>query len=159
MHTIECRASAGNGCRATGLRCASGLCFEYHYKTSAMFQPLPSHNGTFSMSQGFYSGIVLGTMGPVRTSTSPSSLSTDRAVPTCASQNYQPETVSQKGQDLPISVKILGTLTAWRAKIDEIAVKSQAEENWDGKNGNRRLRRLGCVVMGLLVITVVMFVF
>lgn len=60
---------------------------------------------------------------------------------------------------MPISDKILGIPTAWRAKISEIAMKSQAEENWDGKSGKRRLRRLGCVVMGLSVITVVMFVF
>lgn len=60
---------------------------------------------------------------------------------------------------MPISDRILGTPTAWRAKVGEIAVKSQAEENWDSKNGKRRLRRLGCVVMGLLLITVVMFVF
>ena len=59
----------------------------------------------------------------------------------------------------PPSGRILDIPKAWRAKIGEVAMRSQAEENWDGKNGNRRLRRLGCVVMGMLVITVIMLVF
>lgn len=43
--------------------------------------------------------------------------------------------------------------------MDGIAVQSQAEENWDGRKRKRRLRGLGRLVIGLLVITVVMFVF
>lgn len=159
MHMLECPASVGGGCCATVLRCASDLCFEYHYKTSAVFQPFPIHNSTSPDSQGFYDGVSLATVGTLQKSFPPSSLSDDRTVPTYALQNCQPEDIGQKGQDLPISDKILGIPTAWRAKISEIAMKSQAEENWDGKSGKRRLRRLGCVVMGLSVITVVMFVF
>lgn len=158
VHKFECPASVGGGCCDIGLRCAIDLCLEYRYKTLAVFQQSSFHNSTSFISQG-YDCIIPATIGPVQASTLLSSLSSDRAVPTCASQNWQPENISQKGQDLPISDMILGTPTAWRAKIGEIAVKSQAEENWDGKNGKRRLRRLGCVVMGLLVITVVMFVF
>ena len=98
-------------------------------------------------------------MNFVQTSISLSSLSPERVGRAWASQNCQPENVGQEGQKLPISDRNLGTPTAWRAKIGETAVESQAEENWEGKNGKRRLRRLGCVVMGLLLITVVMFVF
>lgn len=159
MNTFECPASVGGGCCAIGLRCASDLCFEYHYKMLAVFQPLPIPNSTPSIPQGLYDCIVPATIGPVQTSTLPSSLFTDRAIPICTSQNCPPENISQKGQDLPISDTILGNPTAWRAKIGEIAVKSQAEENWDGRDSKRRLRKLGCVAMGLLVITAVMFVF
>ena len=159
MHTFECPASAGGGCCANGLHCASDLCFEYHYKTLAVFQPLPMHNSTYSISPEFYDGIIPIAMCLAQRPTSLTSLSTSGAGPVCALQNCQPKVIGQKGQDLPIGDRILEAPTAWRAKIGEIAVTSQAEEKWDGKNGNKRLRRLGCVVMGLLVITVVMFVF
>lgn len=158
-HTFECPSSAGDGCCAIGLRCAFELCLEYHYKTLAVFQPLPNHYSTSFVSQGLYDCIMPASMNSVQTSIPPSSISADRVGRACASQNCRPENVGQKGQNLPISDRILGTPTAWRAKVGEIAVKSQAEENWDSKNGKRRLRRLGCVVMGLLLITVVMFVF
>ena len=120
-----------------------------------VLQPLPIQNGTSSIPQGFYDCIIPGLM---RTSTPPSSLSTERILPICASQKCQPENVNQKNQDLPISDIIIKTSRLWRAKIGEIAVRSQAEENWDGKNRERRLRRLGCIVFGLVVVTVVMFV-
>ena len=159
VHTFECPASVGGGCCAIGLRCASDLCFDYHYKTLAVFQPLPMHNSTYSISPDSYDCIIPTTMGLVQRSGSLSSVFTDGTGPTCASQKCQPENISQKGQDVLISDTSLGTSIAWGAKIGEIAVESQAEEKWDGKNAKRRLRRLGCVVMGLLVITVVMFVF
>lgn len=159
MHTIECPASVGGGCCAVGLRCASDLCLEFHYKTLAVFQPLPTHNRTPLISQGFYDCIIPATVGPVQTSILPSSLSTARVVPTYVSQNCQPKNIIQKGQDLPISDRILGTPTAWRAKFGEIAVRKRAEVNGDGENGVSRLQRLGCVIMGLLLMTVVMFVF
>lgn len=54
MHTFECPASVGGGCCATGLRCASDLCLEYHYKTLAVLQPLPIDDGRSLISQGFY---------------------------------------------------------------------------------------------------------
>ena len=157
-HTIERPASARGGCCAIGLRCASDPCFEYPYRTLAVLQPLHVPNSTSFISQGLYHCITPAIIGPMQTRTSPSNLSALRAAPTYASQNRQPENVSQKSEDLPISDSILGTATIGGAKIGEIAVQSQAEENWDGKN-RKRLRRLGCVVMGLLVITVVMFVF
>lgn len=158
-NTFECPASVGGGCCAIGLRCASDLCLEYHYKTLAVFPPLPNLYNTASVSRGFHNCVIPTTMDSVRMSISPGSLSPDGVPGLCVSQNCQPENIRQTGQNLPISDRILGTPTAWRAKIGEIAVKSQAEENWDGKNGKRTLRRLGCVVTGLLLITVVMFVF
>lgn len=58
----------------------------------------------------------------------------------------------------PISERILRTPTAWRPKIGEAALASQASEDWDVKAGPQRLRRLGCVGIALVVITVVMMV-
>ena len=156
--TIERPACADGGCCAIGLRYASDLCFEYPYRTLAVLQPLPVPNSTSFISQGLYHCILPAIIGPMQTGTPPSSLSAVRATPTYASQNHQSENVSQKGEDLPISDTIVGTATIGGAKTDGIAVQSQAEEHWDGKN-RKRLRRLGCVVIGLLVITVIMFVF
>ena len=156
VHAFECPASVGGGCCAFGLRCASDQCFEYHYKTLAVLQPLPIQNIISLIPQGFYDCII---PAAVRAPAPPSSLSPDRAVQTCSWQDCQSENVNQKNQDLPTSNIFLGDLDAWRAKLGEIAMRSQAEENWDVAQGKRRLRRLGCVVMGLVVITVVMFVF
>ena len=160
LHTFESPATVGGGCCAVGLRCASKLCFEYRCTTLAVCQPLSFHNSTSFNFPDLYDCIISATRGLVQASSPPSSHSIDNVVPASASHNCQPENTIQKGQDLSISDSILGTPTAWRAKLGEIAVKSQAEDNWDGKNGGkRRLRRLGYVVIGLLVITVVMFVF
>ena len=158
-YTIECPTSARGGCRVIGLRCASDPCIEHGYSTSAEFQALPAENSTSSISQGLYDYIILAFIEPVQTETLPSIVSTDRALPTYESQCPQPENVSQEGQDLPISDTNLDSPTAWRAKVGEIAVRNQAEENWDGKERKRRLRRLGRLIIGLLVITLVMWVF
>lgn len=156
--TIERPACARGGCCAIGLRYAFDPCFEYPYRTLAVLQPLRVPNSTSFISQGLYHCIIPAITEPMQTGTLPSSLSAVSAAPIYASQNHQPENVSQKGEDLRLNDSILGTTTIGGAKTDEIAVQSQAEEHWDGKN-RKRLRRLGCVVMALLVITVVMFVF
>lgn len=158
-YTIECPSPARGGCRVIGLTCASDPCIEHSYLTSAGFQALPAENSTSSICQGLYDCIILAFIGPVKRENLPSIFSTDRALPTCASQCCQPENVSQEGQDLPISDTNLGDPTAWRAKVGEIAVRNQAEENWDGKDRKRRLRRLGRLIIGLLVVTLVMWVF
>ena len=158
-HAFECPVSVGGGCCPIGLRCASDQCFEYHYKTLAVLQPLPIQNNTSLVPQGFYGCIIPATVGFMQTPAPPSSVSTKRAVQTCTWQDCQPADVDQQSQDLQASNMHLGNSAAWRAKLGEIAVRSEAEENWDVAKGKRRLRRLGCVVMGLLVITVVMFVF
>ena len=161
MHISEGPTSGSGGCCAIGLRCYSDLCFEYNDKMLAIFQPQPLHihRGTSFNSQGFYTCSILPTFRPAKTSTLPSSLPTSQVEPTCASRKCQPEKMNQKDQDLRIRDRRPETQTAWRSKIDEIVLKSQAEEDWDGKNGKRRLLRLGSVVMALVVITVVMFVF
>ena len=158
-YTINCPAAAWGGCRVIGLTCASDPCIEHGYSTSAEFQALPAENSTSFISQGLYHCIILAFIGPVQTETLPSLVSTDKALPTCASQCSQPENVSQEDQDLPISDTNLGNPTAWRAKVGEIPVRNQAEENWDGKDRTRRLRRLGRLIIGLLVITLFMWVF
>ena len=158
MHMFESPTFVGGGYCVIYQHYAPDRCFESHPERSEAFQPLPI-NCASSFSQGYNNCIIPATENPAPTSTPLSSLSTNRAVPKYASQNRQPENISQKGQDCPISDDFLGTQTAGEAKMRGFTVKSQTEENWDGKNGNRRLHRLGCVVMGLLVITVVMFVF
>ena len=77
----------------------------------------------------------------------------------CGSRYCLPESISHHSRDVPIDDRSLEASAAWGAKMGKIAIKSQADESWDGKKGKKRLRRLGCVVMGLVVITVVMFVF
>lgn len=158
-HAFECPASVLSGCYAIGLRYAFDLCIEYHYTTLAKLQPLPAENNTALVSQGFYDCIIPAIIGAMQTETPSCSLSTDKALTTCASQNCQPENVSQEGQDPPFSDTILGNPFTWRAKMGGVAVQSQAEENWDGKKRKRRLRGLGRLATGLLAITVVMFVF
>ena len=158
-YTIEFPTSARGGCRVIGQNCASDTCIERGYFTSAEFQLLPAENSKSSISQGLYDCIILAFIEPVQTEILPYIVSTDRALPTCASQCSQPENACQEGQDLPISDKDLGNPTAWRAKAGEIAVRNQAEENWEGKDRKRRLRRLGRLIIGLLVITLVMWVF
>ena len=158
-HTIECPTSALGGCRVIDLISASDTCIEHDYLTSAGFQALPAGKSTSFISQGLYDYIILAFIGPVQKETLASIVSTDRALPTCASQCSQPENVSQEVQDLPISDTNLGDPAAWRAKVGEIAVRNQAEENCDGKERKRRLRRLGRLIIGLLVITLVMWVF
>ena len=161
MHISEGPTSGSRSCCAISLHCESDLVFEHNDEVLAVFQgqPLHIHKGTSFNSQGFYNCTILATIDPVEMSTLPSNLPTDQVEPTCASQKCQPEKITQKDQDLRIRDGRPETQTAWRSKIDEIVLRSQAEEDWDGKNGKRRLLRLGCVVMALVVIPVVMFVF
>ena len=138
------------------------LYLKHCYKILAVLQSLPIQSHASSFPQVSYNCIILATIGLVRTSTPIGSTFTERVLPMCASQNCRQEDISHKGQNLSISNKILeapAASAALTASTHGIVVKSQAEENWEGKNGKRRLRRLGCVVMGLVVITVVMFVF
>ena len=158
-YTIGYPTSARGGCRIIGLTRASDPCIEHGYSTSAEFQALPAENRTTSISQGLYDCIILAFDGPVQTETLPSIVSTDGALSICVSRCSQPENVIQGSQDLPISDTKLGNPTAWRAKAGENAVRNQAEENWDGKDRKRRLRRPGRLIIGLLVITLVMWVF
>lgn len=160
MHISEGPTSGSRGCCAIGLHCEFDLVFEHNDEMLAVFQgqPLHDHKGTSSNSNGFYNCTLPSTIGPVETSTLPSSIPTGQVVPTGASQKCQPESINHNDQDLRMSDRTRGTPTAWRSKIDEMILKSQAEEDWDGKNGKRRLLRLGRVVTALVVITVVMFV-
>ena len=159
-YKFERPTSASGGLYAIGLRCASDLCTEYHFSALVVLQSLSAQNSISWTSQGFYHIVIpVFAVRHVQTGIARSSLSTDRALPTCTSQNCQLENVSEEGQDLPTSGTVLGNPTPWRAKIGERAMQSQAEEKWDGKDRKRKLRRLGRVLVGLLVITVFMWVF
>lgn len=48
------------------------------------------------------------------------------------------------------------TRTAWRTPIRETEVVGQANKDWDVDFGQKRIRRLPCLVLGLLIITVIM---
>ena len=95
-------------------------------------------------------------------STSADNLIADRVFLRCALKDDphgEQENIGQKSRRSSISDTVLVGPTAWRAKIGEFAEKNQAEENWEGMNRLRRLRRPRAVAMGLLVITVVMLAF
>ena len=158
-YTFERPAAASGGLYAIGLRYASDLSTEYYFSALVVLQPLSAQNSTSFTPQGFYDFIIPVFVGHVQTEIVRSSLSTDRVLPTYTSQNCQFENVSEEGQDMPTSGTVLGNPTPWRAKIGETAMQSQAEEKWDGKDRKRKLRRLGRVLVGLLVITVFMWVF
>ena len=141
------------------LRYAADLCVEHHYSTLAELQPLAAENSISFIAQGFNDCIISAFFGLVQSEIPPSGVSTQRTQPTCASQYCQPENVNQETQDLPISGTNFGKPKTWRARIGEAAVQNQAEESWDGKDRKKRLRRLGRVVVDLLVIALVMWVF
>ena len=159
-HTFECPASVDGGAWATGLRSTSTVCLEYHGNALVAFQPIG--NNKFIVAQGLCDCIIRSATGILQMSTSADNLITDRVFLRCALKGHahgEQENVSQKSQMFPISDRILEGPTAWRAKISEFAEKNQAEENWEGMNRNRRLRRPRAVAMGLLVITAVMLAF
>lgn len=88
----------------------------------------------------------------------PTSSSTVVTATSCASPHCEPGTSEERPLNLPISDRILGTPTAWRAKIGEIAVTSEADEGLDSKKSQKRLIRLICITAGMAFITVFMMV-
>lgn len=76
----------------------------------------------------------------------------------CGGPNGQPGTPGYRPQNLPISDRILGTPTASRAKIGEIAMRSQADEGGESKSRKNRLKRLGCLLAGFVALTVIMLI-
>ena len=159
-HTFECLASVDGGTWAAGLRSTSTVCLEYHNNALVAFQPIG--NNRFPVPQDLRDCIIPSATGAVQISTAADNLITDRVFLICALKNYphgKQENVSQKSQRFSVSDRVLEGPIAWRAKISEFAEKNQAEENWEGMNKNRRLRRPRAVAMGLLVITMVMLAF
>ena len=158
--TFECPVSVDGGSWATGLGSTSTVCLEYLDNALVAFQPIG--NNRFPVPQGLCNCIVPSATGVVQMSTSADNLITDSVFRRCALKDYphgEQENVSQKNQRFSISDRVLENPTAWRAKIGDFAEKSQAEENWESMNRNKRLRRPRAVAMGLLLITVVMLAF
>ncbi len=177
VHTFECPHDLHGGCCAIGLRCASDLCLEYHYKTLAVFKPTPvigdissilSHAsdraGAATIATSFFQplessdrAIAAATIPAqnVLLSESPGSAAVK---PTWAWPNCQPGVPGYRAQNLPISDRILGTPTATRARIGEVAMESQADEGGESKSRQNRLKRLGCLLAGFVFITVVMLI-
>lgn len=158
LHTFQCPSSVGGGCCPVGLRCGSDLCLEYLYKTLAVYvplqipgipsiAPLDSEKRTLSTSIANAQSLIL-----------PTSSSTVVTTPTCTWPNYHDGTSEESPLNLPISDRILGTPTAWRAKIGEIAVTSEADEGVDSKDSRKRLIRLVCITTGMAFITMLMMV-
>ena len=157
-HTFQCPSSVGGGCCPVGLRCGSDLCLEYLYKTLAVYVPLqipgiPSpaplngENCALSTAIANAQNLIL-----------PTSSSTVVTPPTCTWPKCDPGTSDESPLNLPISDRILGTPTAWRAKIGEIAVTSDADEGVDSKDSRKRLIRLVCITAGMASITMLMMV-
>ena len=158
LHTFPCPSSIGGGCCPVGLRCGSELCLEYLYKTLAVYRPLQipgiptvapldGENHAISTVIAVAQDVIL-----------PTSSNTVITAPTCTSPNCQPGASKESPLNLPISDRILDTPTAWRAKIGEIAVTSEADEGLDNKNSQKRLIRLICITAGMAFITVLMMV-
>ena len=131
------------------------LCLEYLYKTLAVYRPLQilgtptaahldGENHAISTNIAVAQDVIL-----------PTSSST---VVTAPASNCQPGASEESPLNLPISDRILGTPTAWRAKIGEIAVTSEADEGLDSKNSRKRLIRLVCITTGMAFITMLMMV-
>ena len=159
-HTFECPASVDGGAWATALRSTSTVCLEYHNNALVEFQPIGSNK--FTVPQSVCDCIIQSATGVVQMSTSAENLITDRVFLRCALKNDphgEQENIGQKSRMLSICDRVLEGPTAWRAKIREFAEENQAEENWEGMNKLRRLRRPRTVAMGLLLITVVMLAF
>ena len=159
-NTFECPASVDGGAWATALRCTSTVCLEYHNNALVEFQPIGSNRST--VPRGLCDRIIQSATGVVQMSNSADNLITYRVFLRCdlkSDPHGEQENIGQKSRRLSISDRVLEGPTAWRAKIGEFAEKSQAEENWEGMNRLRKLRRPRTVAMGLLVITVVMLAF
>ena len=159
-HTFECPASVDGGAWSTAPRSTSAVCLEFHNNALVEFQPIGSNR--FTVPKGLCDCIIQSATGVVQMSISADILITDRAFLRCALKNDphgEPKNISQKSRRLSISDSVPEGPTAWRAKIGKFAEKNQAEENWEGMNRYRRLRRPRAVAMGLLAITVVMLAF
>ena len=148
IHTFERPSALGGGCCASGPRRALHLCLEYQYKTLAVFQPIQIPGPT----PDFIECVLAETSVAPLEVPPPGNQINEKRTQICTWSDCAPDGATDGVQDLPISDRILGTPTAWRAKIGEAAVTSQADEVWEKKEGSKRLRRLGCVVAGLVLI-------
>ena len=157
-HTFQCPSSVGGGCCPVGLRCGSDLCLEYLYKTLALYVPLQIP-GIPSPAPSDGENCALSTMFPdAQNLNLPASSRTLVTAPTCAWPNCDSGASDGSPLNLPISDRILGTPTAWRAKIGEIAVTSDADEGVDSKDSRKRMIRLVCITAGMASITMLMLV-
>lgn len=156
MHTFECPSYLGGGCCPVGLRCALEACLEYEYKTLAAFQPIPTTNANLAFAT---ESTIPATMVPAFELHQTWNLSFSNLTSRTSWPTFEPSRTREQAADIPISERILGTPTATNRKIGLVAVSSDAEEGREGKAGRKRLRRLGCVLLGELIITVVMMVF
>lgn len=68
------------------------------------------------------------------------------------------ENVIAREGKFPILETYLETRTTWSTPINEEEVANQSNEDWDVNAGQKRMRRLSCLVLGLMIITVIMLV-
>ena len=159
LHTFPCPASLAGACCPVGLRCASTLCLEYEYKTQAPFSP--SSVSEIRSGETFLYTLPATTI-PAYTVIPPGSPVPGANILSCvpSSLNCQPGTPGNSVTDLPISDRVLGTPTAWRAKVGEIAVESRATRGCEYRMNHRRMREgwqnVIWVGVGLLGVTVIM---
>lgn len=156
IHNFECRASVGHGCRSIDLPCISDLCLEYNHKTLALFASFPFTEKTSSSSFKAFDRTSEPTNESVYPNLPAGNPISGLADHTCEWPNFQPGISGKIVQGIQISKQILGTPTASRAKIGEVAIESQADEGWDGGQGYSKMQKLGCVVVILMLVTVVM---
>ena len=137
LRTFPCPTSLAGACCPVGLRCASSLCLEYEYKTQAVFSS--SSVPETQLGETFL-GTLPATTIPAHTVIPPGSPLAGANAPTCIppNPNCQPGTPGKSVIELPISDRVLGTPTAWRAKVGEIAVESRASRDCESKMSCRR---------------------
>ena len=159
LRTFPCSTSLAGACCPMGLRCASSLCLEYEYKTQAVFSSSLSpetRTGETFMYTLSATTLPAHTVVPARNALS------GATAPTYVSPNAncQLGIPGKSVPDLPISDRVLGTPTAWRAKIGEIAVESSASRDCDWWTGCWRIgkawRNLVMVGFGLFGVAGIM---
>ena len=131
-YTFECPSETGGGCCPVGLWCANDLCFEYEYKTLAVVPLYEVHPFDQESENN----------APAEVTAMPSGL-------------FQVADVVG-GQDIPITERILATPTAWRAKIGEVALASEANEDGIAKARKESFHGAKSAVFGVLMVALIM---
>ena len=124
------------GCCPIGLRCTSSLCLEYHYKTLPVFHLLVYHTG---VSRSIVNSTITTNLQFDRTL--PATIfpisQVNVASPPSPLPPPRPGDPRKSIEDLPISLRVLGTPTASAKKVGMVAVQNGSTR--EVKTGRERL--------------------
>ena len=158
LHTFQCPGFVGGGCCLVGLRCSLDLCQVFSYKTLAVYKPLQISENLMSKPSGSdQSTAPTSSANPqdvlLQAESNMGLTATTCTLPSCQSASFE-----EGPLNLLTSDRIRGKSTAFRAKVGETAVRNEADDGLDGKDGRRRLIRLTCTTAGMAFITLLMMV-